>query len=260
MQKFLRQNNISSIRELTLKTFIEIDEEQLDFPLDLNLTFRYKLTSCEHECYNQNKLSNIISEYAKGNLRCRICESSLRYQQKLGIALDFDNHTFECLFCDTLYKRDPKRFLYNINHFKCYCKSKRSHEGLFYKKLYERIPNLHRSYSRYGTGLNHSSDFYLPIGDKTLIIHLDDNSHKIKLNQSRDLYKLEICLNKPNLFNLYIQQELFMENQDVVIDTICEIVNGETMTQVNTLSNNKTFYRYIKDFMKLQENDENQEN
>ena len=262
MQKFLNRNEIETMDELlNVIRIIPQDEENNDRVLDhLETLFKYKLLTCRHDNFLEHKVKYIIRKVINGTLNCKYCEQKERYEEKLEIKIDHNNHTFTCLLCDLVYNREPSKFLYNVNHFKCYCKSKRSSEADFYKKLYLNVNNLYKSFSGYGTGLNHSSDFYIKTANgKIIIIHLDDVSHKIQLNRERDLYKLRLSERIDTFHNIFIHQKTFTANMDEVIEQVIDYVNQEDLPKNTWISNCPSFYEYQRDFLDYLVNEENDE-
>lgn len=172
----------------------------------------YTYEHCGHQTVLTNKTKNYIP-------KCKTCKQNKTCQKYLnrGLELLIDKNQIKCLKCERIYNRDPNNYMKDLNKFKCYCqqhKSRQEGEMKFYDELIKQIPNVIKSCRIYNIPRkNYSSDFHVIRDGIIFIIHFDDKSHQGRKNQQKDLIKLDICLKREDVYNIYIQKETF-ENID----------------------------------------------
>lgn len=248
LSEFITSNNYT----LVLDEINSIDLTQKISSRNRNI-ISFMIPTCKH--IQTKRISYLANR--RGRYECQECVTQVNYRNRQNIDIDSINSTVTCLECQTVYNRNPSKLLYNINLFKCYCKSQRDNEKIFYDLMYSKMNNIVKGFGEYGTSRNHSADFYVinKNSGRTYIIHLDDVSHTIKINQERDIYKLKLT-NDSNgtLRNIYVHQGSFMKDKNMVAEKIKDIIYQD-VDGVNNywLSHtNPNFYHYMEQFMDAQ--------
>lgn len=239
-------NNYASRVGIKLLSNDSINGELLSPKNTTKISFNF-INGCNH-----TKTMQINSLPKDGKFKCVSCSKNNtlipKYVDKCDLSLNFIDNTITCNCCERKYNRLPNKLTKDINKFKCYCKLDRDNEQSFYDQMRTLFGDkFYKNYNGYKTGKNHSSDFFIQTEQKTFIIHLDDDSHRAKLNRSRDLYKLDLCKGNNSLINIYVHQTTFIRKPETVFESIQSIVDNDSGCSIHCISDSKTFYNYIQD-------------
>lgn len=245
--------NLNNLEQVHNITFIgEYDPEEI-VNSRTNRKISFIINRCNHE--KEMSISTLYNHQDK-MVYCPTCkkyETTIRkYHDLHNLVINPIDFRLECLECDRKYNREHtwSRLVKDVNKFNCYCKLKRNNELIFFDRFSEVYgDNFYKSYNGYNTGSNHSSDFYIKHEGKIFILHLDDNSHGGLTNRESDLYKLGLCENNLDIYNIYIHQAVFTENPELVQECIEEVINDyyEMAHTIIIQKANTVFYDYIKD-------------
>lgn len=239
LNEFCEEYNITLIGNINLNENIQLDN-----------IYDYYYNDCGH------RLNNALRTIRRNAGNCSKCKRVSNYQRKHGITVDFEESTFECTGnanhtgCYRMFNREPNKLLYNIGLYKCICRLKSVKERELYDLLYEKFPDkLYRNFLyENDDNKNFTGDFYLKLGDnRTLIIALDDESHKVAKNRSNDKEKMDLVKNKNNIYTIHLEQDMLSGNIGWIIDEIeLDILNPETLPKVRLYgSEDVKLYRYM---------------
>ena len=216
-----------------------------------------KLLDCEH--FKSLKIKTLLNSKT---INCSQCRMVNKYKEKSNIKIDFNKCYIDCLDCGMVYHREAYCLTKDIDKFNCYCKLQRFGEASFYKmwKLVNEADDdklkLYRSYSKYNTGRNHSSDFYVLHDDKTFIIHLNDSSHRNKINRERDQFKLGLTMKDKHIYNIYVCEKYFNENANETVQAIRKQIlehNADCMwfgaQNLCFIDSGDDFHKYLRDYV-----------
>ena len=200
---------------------------------------------CNHEQIYKSISTLLRRTHMSKCAECKEDEFIEKYREKCKLEINKEDSIITCLDCDRFYNRESHLITADINKFKCYCKTARNEEMRFYDILIKEYPEVFRSYRKYDVKKNYSSDFYIIKDGKEIIIHLDDKSHKNKTNQKNDKLKLQICLQKDNIINVYIYEDYFFKNEETALEKLEDILRTLDEKIYYICDKDDTFYDYL---------------
>lgn len=221
----------------------------LNRPVDLDDVYKYSYNECGHT-YTKS-----LRSIARDDGNCSKCHRVYNFEQRYRITVDFEGSKLKCLECERVFNREPNKLLYNIGLFKCICKLKSIAERELYDLLYGRFPDeLYRNYLYENPEKkNYTGDFYLKCEeDETIIIALDDCSHRGPKNRENDKYKMGLIADKDNVYTIHLQQDMLEGNIGWILDEL----DVDDLPKVRLYgAEDMRFYEYMIDYLELNEID-----